>query len=128
MKINKRLYISTLFIIVTVLVAGAVILLTFNQINKANEEGIIAGSIVQGLFELSILTNDYLLHHEKRAQTQWQLKCNSLTKLLSALKFQKPEKQFILSNINKNHEDMKSLFSNLLLNCERKNFDRNEVI
>lgn len=128
MRIKNRLHISTLFSIVTVFVAGAVALLTFDQINKVSEEGITADAITRGIFELNILTNDYLLYHEKRAQTQWQSKHDSLSKLLSTLEFKKPVKQSILRNINENHEDMESLFSQLLSSYERQNFNRNGII
>ena len=128
MKISNRLHVSTLFSIVTVFVAGAVIFLTFGQMNKVSEEGMVADAITRGIFELNILTNDYLLYHEKRAQTQWRSKHDTLLRLLSALEFQKPEKQSILNNIDENHKDMKSLFSQLLSSHERENFNRNEII
>ncbi len=128
MRIITRLHISTLFSIATVFIALAVTLLTFAQVNKASEEGKIAGAISRGIFELNILTNDYLLYHEKRSRVQWQLKHDSLSKLLSKLEFPKPEKLSILSNINENHEAMKSFFSQLLSCYERQNFDRGDTL
>jgi len=64
MKISNRLHVSTLFSIVTVFVVGAVIFSMFEQVNKASEEGMVAGAVVEEVFELNILTNDYLLYHE----------------------------------------------------------------
>ena len=127
MKITIRLHISTLFSLVTVFVAGAVLLLMFGQMSKVSEEGAKAGSMVRGLFELNILTNEYLLYHEKRALTQWRSKHDSLTKLLSASGFRIPEKHFGLSNINEHLENMKPLFSQLLSNYERWNFDGSDA-
>jgi len=64
MKISNRLHVSTLFSIVTVFVVGAVIFSMFEQVNKASEEVMVAGAVVEEVFELNILTNDYLLYHE----------------------------------------------------------------
>jgi len=128
MRISSRLHMSTLFSTLTVFIAGAAILFTFDQVNEMSKEGTQADTIVQGVFELNILTNDYLLHHAKRPQIQWRLKHDSLTRHLSALKFRQPDKQSLLSNLTENHKDMQSLFSRLVSNYEKQIPDRNEPV
>jgi two-component system cell cycle sensor histidine kinase/response regulator CckA len=127
MKITTRMRISTLVSTTTVIVAGTVFLFMFEQIKKTNEEHMRVHEIVQGVFELNILTDDYLLYHEKRSQAQWRLKHDSLTKLLSTLELTIPEKQSFLSKMIENHEGMKSLFSRLTSIFERRNFDRGDT-
>ncbi|MBI4619985.1 MAG: hypothetical protein HY739_07465 [Desulfobacterales bacterium] len=53
--------------------------------NKEINRNKIAGEAAKGVFELNLITYEYLLHHEDRMQAQWQLRHDSLTKLLSEI-------------------------------------------
>ena len=96
MLIKNRLYISTLFSVVTVFLIGFAIFVASHKANEAHEYEKKANEIIQDVFHLTILTNDYLLYPTKRSQIQRQLKHNSLSKLLSKLESQEPEKKNIL--------------------------------
>ena len=83
MLIKNRLHISTVFSVATFLLIGFAIFVVSHKVNEAYEHEKKANEIVQDVFHLTILTNDYLRYHTKRSQIQWQLKHNSLSKLLS---------------------------------------------
>ena len=93
MLIKNRLHISTLFSVLTVFLIVFAIFVASHKINEAHEYEKKANEIVQDVFHLTILTNDYLLYSTKRSQIQRQLKYNSLSKLLSKLESQEPEKK-----------------------------------
>lgn len=44
------------------------------RVREANTLEKRANEIVRGVFELTMLTNDYLIHKSLRAQHQWQIK------------------------------------------------------
>ena len=123
MLIKTRLHISTLFSVVTVFLIGVAIFVASHKVNEAHEYEEKAHKIVQDVFHLTILTNDYLLHHTKRSQIQRQLKHNSLSRILSKLESQEPEKKNIIKNISEINEDIRSLFSQLKSRRARPGFN-----
>ena len=123
MLIKNRLHISTLFSVVTVFLIGFAIFVASHKANKAHEYEIKANEIVQDVFQLTFLSNDYLLYSTKRSQIQRQLKHNSLSKLLSKLEPQEPERKNILKDIKELNEDIGSLFSRLKSRHARPGFN-----
>ena len=83
--------------------------------------------VVKGVFELNIITNDYLLHHEDRAQTQWGLKYASLAQLLAGARYKDPEEQAMLEQITQILADIQPLFSQLLTNYETRGLSEEEM-
>jgi len=112
---------NTLFSVTTLFFVGIVIFLTFLQMTEIMKQEEAAHKIVKGVFELSILTSDYLLHHENRAEKQWISKHVSLTSLLSEIECQGPLKQSILKNLREHHRRMKPLFFQLCENYAKRN-------
>jgi len=92
---------------------GIVLFLTLQKMNEARERSTMAGQVVKGVAELEIVTYDYLLHQEERAQTQWHLKHDSLAKLVAGAAFKSPEEQIFLNKIRHNHEGIKGIFAQL---------------
>ncbi len=118
MKIKTRLQIITIFSVAIALVIGLVLFLTAQRVNKEINRNKIAGEAAKGVFELNVITYEYLLRHEERMQAQWQLRHDSLTKLLSEIEFKGTERQVILDRIRQNHKGLKSLFSQLVENSK----------
>ena len=81
MKIRTRLQLGVAAMTVVVVTATVIIALTFRQIREADMEHEWAHSVVKGMFELNILTHDYVMHAGGRAQVQWLTKHASLTEL-----------------------------------------------
>jgi len=128
MKISTKLQISIIFSTLAIFLVGGVIFLTFRQTKEVIVKEKLVDTIVQGVFDLNILTNDYLLHRDERPQKQWKSKHKSLTSLLSGLEFRSPEKQSILDNIREDSQAIKTFFSQLLANHERGNADREDTL
>jgi len=120
MNIKTRLQIITIFSVAIALAIGLVLFLTSRRMNKEISGLKIADEIAKGVFELNIITYEYLLHREERMQTQWQLRHDSLTKWLTGEEFKSPERRLVLDRMHQNLESLKALFSQLVENYKRR--------
>jgi PAS domain S-box-containing protein len=118
MKIKTKLQIATIFSITVTLVIGLILFFSVRQVNESIKKDMVADEIIKGLFELNILTYEYLIHHEERAKTQWQLKHDSIKRVLEGVKVKSPEKIVLLKRMREGHKDIKNIFSQMVENYE----------
>ena len=116
MRIKTRLQITTIFTITVALVIGSILFFATQEVNEAIKKNRAANEIIRGMFELNILTNEYLMHGEERAKTQWQLKHDSLRKLLKEEEFKNPEEMVLSKRMRENHESLKTTFFQMFSN------------
>ena len=116
MKLRTKLQISAFLSLSLALVIALTLMLTIRQVEKARKKDRVSNEIIKGVFELNILTYDYLLHPQERPQSQWHSKHASVEKLLESGRFSSLEETLILTHILQNHRDIKSLFSQLIQN------------
>ena len=118
MKIKTKLQITTVVSLIVALVIGSILFFSARQVNEAIKKEMATDEIIRGLFELNILTNEYLMHHEERAKTQWQLKHDSIKRRLEEVEVKSPEKMVLLKRIRESHMDIKNIFSEMVSNYE----------
>ncbi len=118
MKIKTKLQITTVLSLAVAFVTGLVLFFSAQQVNEAIKKNRAANEIIRELFELNILTHEYFMHHEERAKTQWQIKHNSLSKLLKEVEFKDPEEVTFLKRVRESHEDIKTMFLEMVSNYE----------
>jgi signal transduction histidine kinase len=118
MKIKTKLQITTVVSLIVALVIGSILFFSARQVNEAIKKEMAAEEIIRGLFELNILTNEYLMHHEERAKTQWQLKHDSIKRLLEEVEVKSPGKMVLLKRIRESHMNIKNIFSQMVSNYE----------
>ncbi len=82
MRIKTLLIVGTVVWAATTVGAGGGLYMTFQDLGEALRVDRVAREVARGVFELTALTGDYLLHHEIRAQAQWQRKHGSLGRSL----------------------------------------------
>ena len=122
MKIKTKLLCVSLLSAITAVAVGVSLLWAYQRISELLvNEGLIH-TIVQDVFELNILTNDYLLYHEDRPQKQWQAKHNKLSSLLAGLEFKDPEKESSLNKMRDTCKQIKTLFNRLV--TQKKSLER----
>ena len=121
MKIKSRFQLAVSVFIVISIVFGVSIVLTVRDMNEALDKNKIASKMVKDVFELNILSNDYIMYHEERPKTQWQSKHESLEILLSQAseKFKGTEEHAIIEKLYQNHGILDSTFSRLVTNYEQ---------
>ena len=126
MKIKTKLLISSILTILITIAIGVILFSTTQQLGEISEEGVLAEEILNGVFELNILTHDYLTYQEERAKVQWQLKSDTISELLAEEKFETDEKQLILKRMRKNHDTLEPLFSQLVATYEKQGLSEEE--
>jgi signal transduction histidine kinase/DNA-binding response OmpR family regulator len=113
MKIKTKLHIIILCSLGIIALASVTLMTSFRQINAAWQENAIANELTRGLFELGILTTDYVLHDGERAQMQWLMKHDTLTRLLNTAAFADPESRAILKQCRQNNQEIRNIFLSL---------------
>jgi len=83
MKIINRLNLIIVILFIAVTILFSVILINSNTITKENRTHVLFNEIYKGVTELDLIKYDYLLHHEKRMEQQWNLKYKSLMNLIN---------------------------------------------
>ncbi len=127
MKIKTKLQITTVVSLIVALVIGLILFFSARQVNEAIKKEMAADEIIRGLFELNILTDEYLIHHEERAKTQWQLKHDSIKRFLEEVGVKSSEKMVLLKRIRESHKDIKNVFSQMVLNYEGYRDEKSDI-
>ncbi len=117
MKIRTKSQLNTVFLVVVILTIGLILLFTGHKMNAAIEKKKVIDDLSTGIFELSLLTHDYLLNHGTRTIIQWQAKYASLGKVLST-GIQMPDEKVLLEEIKENYDKVKTIFSKLTINYQ----------
>ena len=86
MKIRTNLFLLSAFFVILIAALGLIVLQSFGRINREIKEQHSANKMIKDIFELNIVTYEYVMHHEKRMQQQWMLKYDLLGKLLERMR------------------------------------------
>ncbi len=118
MKIRTKLILLSVVFVALAVAIAATMFLTFIQVKKEVDSARNASKIMKHIFELNAVTYEYLMHHEKRMAHQWNLKYNSLGKMLSDRILEKQKKGYqeelsVLKSIDLDYQALRGLFSSL---------------
>ena len=116
MKLKTKFRIISVIVIGLALSVGFFVFFQTQELKKHIEENRAAGEIMKGVFELNLLTSDYLLHPGERNQEQWQLRHQSTEELLRPGVIKHLEHQVILDDLKKDCEVIKTTFLKLIEN------------
>lgn len=122
MKIRTRLELSTVVSISIALIIGVTLFFTSQKVTESINKTRIANQIVKAVFELNMVTNDYLMHHEERAREQWLSRHQTLKILLSEGNYHNRREKTIIEKLNDNHEKLKTTFKKLV-ETDKKNIN-----
>jgi len=122
MKIETNLNILTLTSVTLIILMGLVMLLAFDQINREFAHYNDINKIAKDMSELSIVTHEYFMHHEKRMLQQWLLKYDSVAGILERIEKKEihPEHLPILKSIISDYKILGDLFSQLQANLAKR--------
>jgi signal transduction histidine kinase len=125
MKIAIRLSLAGLSSVGIVAVIGTMLLFATQQVRRELTKNETAGNIFHAVTAVRYLTLEYVLRHEERVQTQWQLKHESLSTLLAgATEFTGSQDQAIMDKLRYTHEKVGSLFLRLVINHQERQIDK----
>ena len=116
MTIRAKLQISAL-VLTGCTVAVWVLLLTFSKIvHTAIDKTKTANRLVQEIWTLNALTNDYVFHQGERAQIQWQSQYASIAVLLAQQPhiLKTPQDRKSLEAMWQDHQSINDIFARLV--------------
>lgn len=128
MKIKTKLQISAVLSISIALVISLVLFLASQEVDQAVQQSRAVYQIVKNVFELNLLLNDFLLRHGEQTEAGWQMKHESLGKLLAELSVRTMEEQQMLKEVRKNHTKTKALFQQLVAGNKEQRRNKDEII
>jgi PAS domain S-box-containing protein len=110
MKIRSQLIVSAISFCVIAIAIGFTLFVTFQRLSQLEARETAAEKLVLESHELSDLSNDHILFHEKRQKAQWEAKYNSLSTLLSKLRVSRPREQAFIDSFLKDQKNLKTVF------------------
>ena len=119
MKIKTQFRIN---ILVSICLAAAVTGILFyadRRIDREMEKNFLADRISKGVFELFMVSNNYLTYHEERPRTQWSLKLASLKKMIDDARLGARTRDENLEILSKRCDEMGTLFQRIISYAER---------
>lgn len=122
MKIKSKFQIITVLSIAIGLMIAFTLFIHIQNMRATIEDNDKANQLTRSVFELNLLTNDYLFNRTERTRMQWQLRNDSLTELIQSMKFRIKEEKLLKEEILNNHDQLKVVFSRIIANYAiRKN-------
>ncbi len=118
MKIRTQLIISMVFFGIAIMIISASVILTHQQTEQLNKQEELAKNIEIEAGELSYLSNDYLLYHERQQVERWESKFSSFSDDLSNLSVDRPEQQVLVNNIKANQLRLREIFDDVVSKVE----------
>ncbi|MCX6690597.1 MAG: PAS domain S-box protein [Methanoregula sp.] len=86
MNIKNQIRLSVLLSLILVTAISVSIVVTYQNMRDLQQQEALAADVVRGGYELTYLSNDYLINAEPRARTQWEERYASLQPIISQLK------------------------------------------
>ena len=113
MRISTRIRWSAVLAIVIALATAAMLLSGLNQVEKAISRNDQVAASLNHIFELSMLTTDYLVNYESRAERQWRSKHADFEAVLATLDVGSAEDTALLSRMKTSSAEAYRLFDEI---------------
>ena len=123
MKITNRLILISSISISFILTIGVLSLLNFRLLSNQIEKNISADLLAKEVFELNVITYQYVMYGQERMKKQWQQKFESFGKLIDRIltKDFSRESRAILNGIKRSYDSLESLFYKIQRNLSERN-------
>jgi len=117
---SKFKIVIAVFMSMLILLCG-IIYLTIRDLNRAMEKNRIAKEIVKDVFELNLVSHDYMRYQGERPKQQCEMKYVSLQWLLSnaSRRFDGREERAMIEEMELIHGKMEDIFAQLVVNYEK---------
>ena len=110
MNIKTQIRLSVLISLILVAVISVSIVLSYQNMQDLRDQESLAADVVRGGYELTYLSNDYLINAEPRARLQWEERYTSLQPIISKLKPGNVVEEKSLETIREYNEKTGTLF------------------
>jgi signal transduction histidine kinase/HAMP domain-containing protein/ActR/RegA family two-component response regulator len=113
-KLATRFQLMGWFSAAIVATIVVVLLATAQRVQQELDKNEAAGEMLHAVTALRYLTLEFVLRHEQRAEAQWQLRSDSLAKLMTqADEFDGREEAALLAGLQRTHASLERLFGTL---------------
>lgn len=113
MRISTRIWLSALLASAISLSGGVVLVAGMRVVETAVDRNDKVAEALNEIFELSMLTTDYLVHYEPRAERQWRDKHAELARVLGSLALLADKDEPLLDSIRADNEEAYRLFDEI---------------
>jgi len=115
MQIKTQQYLGALVSALAIGLIAATLIQSIRQTDRAILRSNFATDIIaEGIIGLQLVAVEYIVNRPERAKLQWQLRQESLSRLLAREVFDEPEEEAILNEIRQRHQYLKETFATLV--------------
>jgi PAS domain S-box-containing protein len=119
MRISTRLTLTGLMLVSVVALMGTVLVFTTQTVKQELTKNESAVEILNAVFSIRYLMQEYVLHHEDRARVQWDLKEAWISRLLAIQQTFTYVEDETLIRLRLTNGSVKSLFSQIVDNYQK---------
>ena len=113
MMIKRKLKIIFYLCATLVAISSIAVIYSLRHMERKHEERKDIHAVTRGIFDLNILTDEYLLYHEKRPLEQWNHKYNAIARLIG-IGSREPTHRVYFASLKDDYKDAKNLFHQLI--------------
>ncbi len=118
MKIRTQFFLSLIAFSVVLVIVGASFFFTSNELDRAEQQDILAHDIARGAIELGPLADDYLLHGEPQQRARWESQFDQLTADLGLIERSDQAVAAIIDNVQTNLNSLQAVFTGVATTIE----------
>ena len=120
MKITTRILVSAILSIGLVLMLGLLLSFSEAKVRVSLQAGDFVNHVVEEVFELSILTSEYVSSRSKSSEYRWESKHKTLGTIIGSTEFDDPSRAEIWARVAKNHRSAKDIFAQIKETADRE--------
>ncbi len=114
MLIKTQLRLAALLPAVFALLIGCILWGAAVKVDQAHQGAEMADKVLRFNFELSILTQEYLMYGGARVESQLRSRSQSMDELLKSLRFEDLEESRLIEKMQRSHQELGDLYELLL--------------
>ena len=118
MKIKTRVLISAVISIGLVVILGLLLSFLQEKVRASLEADIYINSVVEEVFELNVITNEYVNSRSKSSEFRWETQYKWLTDIIGSAEFDDPRSKEIWARVVKHHRLAKDIFEQIKENAD----------
>lgn len=120
MRISTRIRLSAVFAVLIATAAGVVLLVGLQSMNVAIDRSRAVTDSLNDTFELSMLTTDYLINYEPRAENQWHDKQDELHGVLDGVEVTEDADRVLVDRMADDLDQAHEVFSEIAESHRRR--------
>lgn len=114
MNIRNKVHIINILPIILTIAVALTLFVSYQTLSRIISKGVMLEAIVSGVFEMNVLTADYLRYPADRAKEQWMHKYASIEEFLESEQFETEREKRLLNIMRNDHKEINVLFLELV--------------